>query len=367
MDPNFYRIDGHAPPSFHSAITPHINPNFMKHWNQQQLLVRPNVVHVNPAFIQQSCIPQVEPPNTTRVFVNPNFLNQAKPNSAVVKENPISIPTEIQTTIKQATLKPSPIPHYQPAASLLNKRKIEMKLHLSPVALKNQYKWKKVENSTKPISTSIKNSLYKLVRKAPSLKSPKLSTLLTLKPRFSSTKWLSPPKMASTPNESSPAKRTTSRFKLDNRKKTKAVKRTPTTPKQQTIREKYWRPAAISSKWFLDQRTSFGNRSFTNFKSTVSRPQHRHLVLPPRGSRKLQRLVAAVKPVKNSSTLVAPKKKKTPTKAKTKGRKRYYDEEGPSVHQTVEDSIGDDVEIAVKPSGSKKRAPIGDLPSFITL
>lgn len=369
MDPrNFphgYLIPNYPTQQF---LQPHVNPNFLRQWNQQfqrpmlPPAFRPNIVHVNPAFFNPSSDPNL--PNPKKIIVNPKFFPQVQqPEAAKV------IPTT--ATTEKPISKPSPI---QAPKSVDSPR--FPKLPQRPTSLpKNKYKWKKSESPLKPPTPS-KQTRYKLIRKATTVKSPKLSMLLLNKQLFVKPGlWLSPPKLASTPIKSPGIIKTTkSRFKLDNRKK-KTVKPSLSSPavvKQPVANNKIWRSKAVV-KWYRNQQPPSSiivNRSFTNFKSPLTR-SHLNPVLPPRGSRKLQRLFAAIKPIK--STTVHNKKNKSidkPNKTKIrKTRKRYYDEEETRSSQPSckDETLGEEIEIAVKPSGAKERTPLGALPSFITL
>ena len=341
------------------TATAHVNPNFMRQWSQQAQYVAPRAnVHVNPAFFPPQT---VEMPSTNKIIVNPRFFPQVQPAEKLVESVPV-LPLKIESLTIPVTAtcsnKPSPVRH--PVGSLVNDRSKLARLNFSHTAVKNRYKWRKVDSPSKSAS-STKQTLYKLVRKAPALKSPKLSALLAHRPRYDTSKWLSPPKMTSTPIES-PGKGIKSRFRLDNRKKKmvnkstnkSTIKATLKSKVNQPARNKCWRPAAMA-KWYSHQRSAAKN-SFTNFKSPLSRSQH--IVLPRQG--KIQRLVAAVKPTSKTT-------KKAAKPAKTKTRKRYYEESGSGLEEANSILGDDDMEIGVKPANSKKRTPLGILPSFITL
>lgn len=364
MNPSNYHLQQQAIPSHPYPANAHVNPNFIRQWGQQAQYVattRANVVHVNPAFFQ----PQpLEVPSTNKIIINPKFFPQVQPERIVVETAPpIAHASSKPTLTAAATSKPSPI---RPPAAANDRSKLG-RLNFAQYPAKNRYRWKKADSPSKMASTT-KQTLYKLVRKAPALKSPKLATLLTHRPRYShSSKWLSPPKLTSTPIEST-SKGLKSRFKLDNRKK-KLVNRSvnksltkipvkPHTPKSHHVRNKSWRPAALA-KWYNQRVATKSN--FTNFKSPLSRSPH--VVLHRNG--KLQRLVAAIKPAKVAKK---PTTQKATKPSKAKARKRYYDETSSTREELHTTTLNDsDIEIAVKPSGSKQRTPLGTLPSFITL
>ena len=392
MNPN----NPHWNMSNYPLYFPHMNPATF-HWNQNlqwslpsssteaaarpgPSAIRGNFVHVNPAFFQPNLPPPNELSNPKRIIVNPKFFphiqnEMTTPVSTTqdilnVERIPLAQNVQLSNlkTIKMANqpkiksitqptsnlkienkalksvlhLKPSPIrPHVGDRSKLT-------KLNFSNSPGRSKYKWRKMETPLK--AATIKHA-YKLVRKAPGTKLPKMASMLTL--HAHDFKMLTPPKLTSTPIE---AQSSNSRFKLDNRVRNKRKLIKSSSPRAslpkiihnnyQLIRNKCWKPNVNLAKFAVNRSTV--NRSFTNFKSPLCRP------LVHRGSR-LQRLVNAVKP--NKST----KKVKT---TKNKTRKRYYDDEAKA---KVDDEVLDDTEIAEKPSGPKIRTPLGALPSFITL
>ena len=248
---------------------------------------------------------------------------------------------------KTTWTKPSPI---RLSSSSGDRSRRKLNLSNNP-HVKSKYKWKKVESSPqKPNSKQV----YKLIRKTPLLKPPKLATLLLHRPA-DPLKWrLTPPKLTSTPVGSSSAMGTKgskhrsvkSRFKLDNRtpKKKLSTKQSPAKTLPKILQTKY---RLVRNK-LANRSATAVNRSFSNFKSSLTRP-----------NLKLNRLISA-KPAKKTAKV---------SKAAKKQRKRYYDEEESKQQSAAEDTIvlDESVEIGEKPCGTKNRAPLGLLPSFITL
>lgn len=383
MNPNDpYHTMGHYPQHY-----THVNPaKFNIQWNQpipaSSSLHRGNFIHVNPAFFTPVLAPQIELTNPKRIIVNPKFFPQIQqelvpeisPNGPNIVNSGPNPPTQqdkdLGTNINRITVQPKARPanpvlsHQKVTQTILHPyakpspirhasdRKKLTKLGPNSNPLRNKYKWRKIESPLK--NTAIVKHAYKLVRKAPVLKSPKLASLLTLRAQNDTLKMFTPPKLTSTPIET---RSRNSRFKLDNRSKTRKKTAKGVSPrasfpkalqnKYQMVRNKIWKPSHLTLAKFSVNR-SVVNRSFTNFKSPLCRPIVHH-------SRKLQRLVDVVK--LNKST------KKTKT-ARNKTRKRYYDDQAKA---KSDDEVLDDVEIGEKPSGPKIRTPIGSLPSFITL
>jgi hypothetical protein len=316
--------------------------------------------------------PPNPPPNYSKIIVNPKFFpvvhHQEQQSVAVQPTQSLPEPKVSQcdyqlvpvakpkvTSFKPAPInskttwtKPNPI---RLSSSSGDRSRLKLNLSNNP-HIKSKYKWKKVECSPhKPKSKQV----YKLIRKTPLLKPPKLATLLMHRPA-DPLKWrLTPPKLTSTPLGSSSAIGTKgfkprslkSRFKLDNRmtKKKLNTKQSPSKNLPKILQTKY---RLVRNK--LANRSSVVgvNRSFTNFKSSLTRP-----------NLKLNRLISA-KPVKKTVKV---------SKSAKKQRKRYYDEEESKQQSAVEDTsvLDESVEIGEKPSGTKNRAPLGLLPSFITL
>lgn len=421
MNPN---INQHIFPSY----LPYSNyASYHTTWNHNLFhpSVRGNLVHVNPAFLQPPPAP-VAHPGPNKIIVNPRFfpqvhhsnvqsqaVNTGKPTSfAATTENLtdkftastdpnsrshsreppqriVLLPSEkakvssdqsrfkIKTNLKVVNVpssssanftSKSPSQHikaqtpppshakrfvvvHKPSPIRLNNRvvKLSPKLKVLQANLKNKYKWKKGESPLKPL---ILQNAYKIVRKSSPGKSSRLSLSRKISP-FNSLMILTPPKLASTPVETESVK---SRFKLDNRvnDKKKAVKSgSPRGLLTKILKSKY---KIVRNKLFKPNssaviRASFTSvsRSFTNFttfnKSLLNRS-------------KVHRQVIVKKPVK------IPKKSKAATKAKKSNR--YYDND--SVLKTkAEEDKHDDVEVVENSSGPTPRAPIGTLPSFITL
>lgn len=373
---------GNFPPQY-----PHVSPANL-HWNMQwnqaipaASTVRGNLVHVNPAFFQPKFTSLNEVPHSKRIIVNPKFFphvqNETTPaglssttqdvlnaerippfqNSQVsnLKSNKITNHQQNKATpqtilnmekprqVLLHNMRPSPIRHVGDRTKLT-------KLHFINNPSRSKYKWRKMESPLK--SVTIRHA-YKLVRKASVAKSPKMANMLTLRAQHDTFKMLTPPKLTSTPVEAQPSN---SRFKLDNRARNKKKSIKSSSPrsllpkilhnKYQLIRNKCLKSNNLNLAKFAINRSV--NRSFTNFKSPLCRPLVQH-------SKRLQRMVNAVKPNRSS-------KKTKSTKNKT--RKRYYDEEAKA---KLDDEVLDDIEIAEKPSGPKIRTPLGALPSFITL
>lgn len=382
---------GQNPPNLMENRPPphytHVNPaKFNLHWNQAQAIgipasTRGNVVHVNPAFLQSKIPLTNNMPNSNRIIVNPKFFPHVQnemlngEQSAVhdnINIKPASLPQIRQTVtgpFKQQVVnssrplvsnhkmlmtqhltyhaKPSPIKHVSDRNNKLSK------LNTNGHA-RSKYKWRKTESPLK--STTIKQK-YKLIRLKGAVN--KSQKMMGMSNRFRShhhhdpLKMLTPPKLTSTPIETRPVN---TRFKLDNRGKSKKKVLLPKIlqTKYRLIRSKISNKPVhvLTTPVKFSANRSIVHRNFSNFKSPLSRP----LV-----HRKLLRLVNAVKTNKNTT-------KKTKSSPKKKTRKRYYDDSEQIPKAKAEDEVlGCDVEIAEKPVGSKIRAPIGILPSFITL
>ena len=352
-------------------VNPHFNPNFVRHWTGQGLPapppVRSNFVHINPAFFPSSNVnhPTNPPPNSSKIIVNPKFFpvvhQQQQEQQTVLPTQSVAepkllthqnvVPAVKVTSFKPAAVlnskttwtKPSPIR----LPSTGDRSRLKLNFSNQP-QVKSKYKWKKVESPNKPLS----KHAYKLVRKTPLMKPPKLATLLLHRPA-DPLKWrLTPPKLTSTPVESPVIglksykhRSLKSRFKLDNRvgKKKANTKQSTSKLLPKILQTKY---RLVRSK--LATRTGV-NRTFSNFKSSLSRT-----------NRTLNRL--ALKPTKSPS-----KKTSKTTKAKKKQRQRYYDEEESKQQSGDTAMLDQSVAIGEKPSGRPNRLPLGELPSFITL
>lgn len=368
----------------------HVNPaKFNWQWNQAQEIplatatTRSNVVHVNPAFLQPTIPLCSGMPNSNRIIVNPKFFPHVQNDLATagsskvseaqtLKPTPSLAPTDHIKSLRNANaMKISPQakankPHYlnlkmpnhltsyfsSTIKPVGDRNKISKMVHSQG---KSKYKWRKLESPIK-LTATIKQP-YRLVRKGLTIKSQKVVNPSNVRLQNESFKNLTPPKFTSTPLGAIP---TFTRFKLDNRSKTKKkVFKTSTSPrasitkvlqsKYQLVRNKSSKPALLTPVKFTVNR-SIVNRSFSNFKSPICRPLVHH-------GNKLLRLVNVVKTNKTVKKIKA---------TKNKTRKRYYDDD--EVKAKSDDEVLEgDVEIAEKPTGSKNRAPLGVLPSFITL
>lgn len=370
-------------------------------WNQtpHNPAVRGNLVHVNPAFLQQPHAPVVHQGSSNKVLVNPKFFpqvhnanlpatvnpplspaptvklpktrvagefaptgskyhfqkpTQAIPNRVVLlsSDHPKQMPKQPQLKFK-TKLKLVNVPTSSTASASPSRpapvNKVQRVTKLSPKAkvfqmnLKNKYKWKKGESPLKPLL--LKNA-YKLIRKSPS-KSPRLSLSIKIPP-FNGLVVLTPPKLASTPIEKGGV---VSRFKLDNRSKEK--KKTFKYPlgalkalrsKYKFVKNKHSKP---DGSIVIRASHASVSRSFSNFnsfnKSLLLNRSKLHRTLTPKN-------------------IKSPKKSKAPGKVKKSNR--YYDT---VLNGKPEDDVLEDVDIVANSSGPVPRAPLGTLPSFITL
>lgn len=365
----------------------HVNPaNLNWQWNHGAgglPISQGSYVRVNPAFFQQN-LPTCDASNPKRIIVNPKFFPQvqhektsnlpsthlenvskshvlkvqnAHPSNVndielvqPVKKQPGSKPAvnqhhvNVRSTEKlKGYSKPSPIRHPGDRSKLT-------KFNFTNTPLKSKYKWKKTESPLKN-AVAVKHA-FKLVRVTPVLKATRESTFPS---RQNSFKFLTPPKLTSTPIET---QRTNSRFKLDNRTKNKKKSTKYSNPrtslakillnKYKLIQNKCWKPSHLSFVKFGANRSV--NRGFTNFKSPLNKP----IVL--RNSKFVLTQQQMLKKNKTNK-----KKVKSPKK---KARSRYYDD---ASCPKPEEETFEDVEITAKPSGPKIRTPLGALPSFITL